>query len=70
VVTVTLTAAGVPAVNWTGLVTVHVVVDGAPEHAIVTGPEYAMPGVSCKLYVAVCPALTAVVKAEDELVTV
>jgi hypothetical protein len=50
VVTVTFTAVGAPAVNWMGLVTVHVVVAGAPEHAMVMGPEYPMPGVSCKLY--------------------
>jgi hypothetical protein len=50
VVTVTLTDAGVPVVNWMGFVTVQVVVAGAPEHAMVTGPEYPMPGVSCKLY--------------------
>jgi hypothetical protein len=49
VVTVTFTAAGAPAVNWTGFVTVHTVVAGAPEHAMVTGLEYPIPGVSCKL---------------------
>jgi hypothetical protein len=50
VVTVTFTDAGAPAVNWTGFVTVHVVVAGAPEHAMVTGPEYPVPAVSCKVY--------------------
>jgi hypothetical protein len=70
VVTVTLTDAGVPVISWMGFVTVHVVVAGAPEQAMVTAPEYPAPGVSCKVYWAVCPALTAVVKAEAGLVTV
>jgi hypothetical protein len=50
VVTLTVTAADVPDVNWTGFVTVHEVVAGAPEHAIFTGPEYPAPGTSCKVY--------------------
>ena len=70
VVTLTLTDAGVPAVNWMGFVTVHTVVAGAPEHAMVTGPVYPIPGVSCRVYCAGCPAVTAVVKADDALVTV
>jgi hypothetical protein len=49
VVTDTLTDAAVPD-NWIGLVTMHVVVAGAPEHAMVTAPEYPVPGVSCKVY--------------------
>ena len=70
VVTVTLTGVVAPAVNCTGFVTVHVVVAGAPEHSIVTGPEYPTPAVSCKVYCAGCPAVTAAVKAEGALVTV
>jgi hypothetical protein len=70
VVTVTVTAADAPAVNWTGFVTVQAVVAGAPEHAMVKAPEYPAPGVSCKMYRAVWPAVTAVVSAEDGLVTV
>ena len=70
VVTVTFTEVGAPAVNWTGFVTVHTVVTGAPEQAMFTGPEYPIPAVSCNVYWAVCPAVTAVVRAEDGLVTV
>lgn len=39
VVTVTLTDEDAPDVSCTGFVTVHVVVAGAPEHAMVTEPE-------------------------------
>ena len=49
VVTDTLTDAGVPDTNWIGFATVHVIVVGA-EHAMVTAPEYPVPGVSCKVY--------------------
>jgi hypothetical protein len=69
VVTITANVVVLPAVSLTGLATVHEVVAGAPEHAMVTVPENAEPGVNWMLYCAVCPAVTVAVKAEAALVT-
>lgn len=69
VVTITANVVVLPAVNLTGLATVQAVVAGAPEHAMVTVPENAEPGVSWMLYCAVCPAVTVAVKADAALVT-
>ncbi len=53
-----------------GFATVQVVVAGAPEHAMVTVPEYPGPGVSCTLYCAVWPAVTVAASEAAGLVTV
>jgi hypothetical protein len=55
----TVKLAALPAVSTMGFgVTAHPACAGAPVHDMETLPEYAAPGVSCRLYVAVCPALT------------
>ena len=68
VVTLTVKVATLPAVTGIGFaVTVHAAAAGTPEHAIMTFPEYPAPGVSCRLYVAVCPAATEAESAVDGL---
>lgn len=69
-VTVTVKVVGLPLVRTMGLATEQTVVDGAPEHVMVTPPEYPGPGVSCKEYCAVWPAFTVAVEADGALVTV
>lgn len=61
VLTATVKAVGLPFDTGTLAGTEHVAAVGAPLHASATLPEKPAPGVSCKLYCAVCPAVTAAV---------
>ncbi len=59
VVTDTLKGAGTPALTCSGEVeTIQRAAVGAPEHCSATAPENPPVGITCRLYCAVCPALT------------